>query len=131
MIQLEVKVSPTTVVKVNGKNCQEAFDALGEAQEIFGQNECGLCKRGGARCQVKKIREHTFYQSVCQNPDCGAALTFVAWKGTMFPSRTKKDKTPKPNGGWEIYRPREEHSQEPNRAPESYGDDRQEDDLPY
>jgi hypothetical protein len=103
-MQLEVKVSPTTIVKVQGKNCQEAFDALGEAQEIFGQNECGCCKRGGARCQVKHVKGYTFYQAVCQNPDCGAALTFVAYDGRMFPSRTNKDKSVKPNGGWEIYR---------------------------
>ncbi len=133
-MQLEKRINATTVVRVNGESTVACFDAWIEALQIFGQDVCGVCKTAGAQLQIRRHGQHKFYEVACQNAKCKAKLGLVAMQdGRMFPSRQNKDKTWKDNGGWEIYQPTNgqarEHSQEPNREPQSYS--QEEESIPF
>lgn len=119
-MQIEKKIDANTIIKVQGPTHKDCYEQLVSAQEVFGNSTCGLCKSGARLAKFGK-----FCKAVCQNPKCGATLMLVCMDdGRMFPSRQNKDKSAKPNDGWEIYKPaRDNQSQEPNREPQSYSQD--------
>lgn len=120
-MMIERRIDALTIVKVQGATLKEAFENLCAAQSVLGETVCGACKTAGAVPRVKHINKagakYVFYEMACQNPNCKATLGMWANDdGTMYPNRKNKDKTPKANGGWEVYVPQ-------GQASSSYGND--------
>ena len=103
-MKVQIKVNPTTIVEVEGKNIKEVMEALAEAEEVFAVSKCGLCGKEGVRHQVRHVDKWVYYELACTNSDCRAKFSFGQTKeGKLFPQRKTKDGDWKPNGGWERY----------------------------
>lgn len=105
-MKLNRKISPNTIVDVEGETAAEIFEKLASMEEVFAIETCGCCGTGGARHQVRHVDDYTFFELVCVNQTCRARFSFGQAKkpkGTLFPQRKDKAGAWKPNGGWEKY----------------------------
>lgn len=115
------KVSGNMGLEIEGKDQLDLFRQISVAQDVFGNETCGICK-GPARYQVRRVekgpRAFDAYEMVCQNQACRAKLPFgVHQEGdTLFvrryvenPDGTKNYN----NGGWRKW----------TRAEQDTGDD--------
>lgn len=129
-MEMEVKVSPTRIIKLVAEKQKDLFKALASAHEVFGEKECGLCKgpdivpvwRQTTRVTGKKVETFEFPEYHCQNPQCRARLSLGTINddtGTLFPQRRlmpdgkvpgKKDNKELakhgPHRGWTRWKPK-------------------------
>jgi len=111
------------------KQIFEQLAKIDQGREIFGRNECGVCKNEkdlGTRFNVrtaihsKTKKEITYYEMICNDHFCGAKFSFgqnADQKG-LFPKYTNgltgEEKKYLPNGGWSkqfAYKPQEDESE--------------------
>lgn len=86
-MKLQVKVSPSTIVEVEGASQKEAFREAAAAAEVFGEKECGLCKSTNIRPVHRVVKPHEYFEYRCN--DCGARLSLGQSTDTktLFPNR--------------------------------------------
>lgn len=85
-------VRPELLIEIEEKSQKGLFEALAEAQEVFGEKVCGKCKGTDLKFSVRTNKdEDKFYEIVCQK--CGARLSFGCHKkgDTLFPKRMEED----------------------------------------
>jgi len=92
----------------------ELFKLLADTQEVFGERECGACKKTNLRFAVRTVNGDDYYEYQCL--DCSARLSLgqsKAKKGHLFPIRkltaqgkpSRKEGTYDSKGkGWTKYR---------------------------
>lgn len=91
-------------IKFEYETIKELFEQVSEFEEVMGISECAACGSNDIRPSTRKVDDFTFYEMVCNNPDCGCRLQFGQHKkgGGLFPKRdsgkagwAKPDFTPK------------------------------------
>jgi hypothetical protein len=89
--EAQIKVSASTIVKVEGADIKEVFRRRSEAEEVMGEESCGLCQSKKIRYVVRKAakgaKSYEFFECHCK--DCGARLAFGQSTDTvsLFPKR--------------------------------------------
>lgn len=117
-MQVQIKISPTTIVTAEADNQLELFRQLASLTEVFGEDKCKKCG-SPYRYQVRTVtdgkKEYTYPELVCTNRECRAKLSYGQSEGgIIYPKRFKqKDgeyvmnedgrKVVKGNWGWAIY----------------------------
>lgn len=82
---------PRGHVKVEGESVKDLFKNAADADDVFGDAECGLCQSPNLRYVARPAsdgkREFTYYEAQCR--DCGARLSFGQSQDTknLFPKR--------------------------------------------
>jgi hypothetical protein len=77
---------PTGHVKVEGATTKDLFKAAAEAQEVFGEPDCGKCGKANIRYVCRTVGKFTYYELACQ--DCHAKLQMGQMEGgKLFPVR--------------------------------------------
>jgi len=101
-----MKLSYTTkntrlLIQLEGNDVKESFKQLAEAQEIFDEPCCALCKSQDIKYVVRTIENNDFYELKCCS--CNAKLSFGQHKngGTLFPKRKDHFETK----GWHRWTP--------------------------
>lgn len=121
-MQVQVKISPTTIITAEADTQMELFKQLSSLTEIFGEEKCQKCKSDqGFVYRVRVVTDgkktYEYPELVCRNRDCRAKLSFgQSDGGTLFPKRyQQKDgehvldengkKVIKGVWGWASYNP--------------------------
>lgn len=124
-MKCQVKVSPSTIVEVEGAKQKDVFKAIASAHEVFGEKQCGCCGstnivpawRTVTVLKGKKSETYEFPEYHCKAVNdggrrCGARLSLGTINddtGTLFPQRklvdgkrppTKKEKEAGINGDY-------------------------------
>ena len=107
-ITVQVKVTHSTIITVEGETRKEIVHELGLLSDIFCNKLCGKC--GGASLKFvsrKDAEENWYYEITCEDPKCRYVLPIHQNKkpvGGMYVERGKKDENgkwrPHPNSGW-------------------------------
>lgn len=86
--------------EVEGKGQKDLFKELATIQEIFGEENCGACKKSNIKFVVRNVEDNDYYELRCN--ECGASLSFGQHKkgGTLFPKRKDDQNNYMPNRGW-------------------------------
>lgn len=86
---------------------KEVFKELATIQEIFSEENCGLCGSNSIKFVVRNVDNNDYYELRCTENKCGAVLAFGQHKkgGTLFPKRKDDDNKYLPNKGWHKYSP--------------------------
>lgn len=114
-LECQYRVNKDMMLKLEGGNQKELFEAMASAAEIFGAHWecCGRCKNASfkprpvVRLNTKKQK---FFELHCTNPACRARFAFGQNQDsqTLFPQRKFAKSHPqtgqyKPDGGWVKY----------------------------
>lgn len=99
-MKLKYSVNDRLEFEVEGAGQKEIFKELATIQEIFGEDNCGLCKSKNLRYLVRNVDGNDFFELRCN--DCSAILAFGQHKkgGTLFPKRKDNEDKWLPNRGW-------------------------------
>lgn len=106
-MKVEVKVSDRVTVTAEGETQLQVFEQLGTMQEVFGEKECGKCKKTDLTFRVRKVtkgkQEFVYPELQCRS--CWAKLTFgqKMEDKTLFPHRKNEDGSEKGKRGWVVY----------------------------
>ncbi|NBX98110.1 hypothetical protein EB118_22125 [bacterium] len=97
------KVNDKLTFELEGEGQKEIFKELSTIQEIFSEEQCGLCGSTNIRFVVRNVDGNDYYELRCL--DCGAVLAFGQHKkgGTLFPKRKDDDGNYMPNKGWHKF----------------------------
>jgi hypothetical protein len=84
---------------------KEVFKELAIIQEIFAEEQCGVCGNHNIKFVVRNVESNDYYELRCTDSKCGATLSFGQHKkgGTLFPKRKDDDNNYIPNKGWHKY----------------------------
>ncbi len=111
--------TPFVTFEIEGNTPKELFKHLAETQEVFGEQQCGLCEGKNLRFAVRTVGKFTYHELVCNDTACQGKLTFGQNNddtGRLFPVR-KLMKDSKPDrekgtygkhNGWTKYRGKQE-----------------------
>ncbi len=94
--------------EIDGSTEKEVFKQIAKLQEVFKGEACGVCKKSNVRLQVRTVEENDFYELKCDEPGCGATLSYGQHKkgGSLFPKRKdSEEKKWLPNKGWSKWVP--------------------------
>ena len=76
------------VIEIEAEKMIDLFEGLTHIEDVFGNDECQLCKSKDVRFAVRKNKdEDKFYEVQCQNSKCRAKLALSVNKGkegTMY-----------------------------------------------
>lgn len=75
-------------IELEGATQKDLWKAIAEIQEVFGEHDCGLCKKTNIVYRVRVVDGDEYYEMKCM--DCGAILAFGQSKkspGKLFPIR--------------------------------------------
>lgn len=101
-----MKVTYTSGNTVFEKECatrKDAIEFVGSLAEVFTGEKCGCCGGKNTAPGFRKHQESKFYEMRCL--DCTATLQIVVMEnGHMFIGRKDREKQPKPNNGWSVYK---------------------------
>jgi hypothetical protein len=102
-MKAQVKVTPSTIVEVEGGKQKDLFKAIASAQEVFGEKKCGLCGSENIRTvwrtvttvKGKKTETFEFPEYRCQGKlddgkFCNGKLSLGTINddtGTLYPQR--------------------------------------------
>ena len=91
MIEGEIKVNDKLTLKISAEGQKELFKDLSTVQEIFGENNCGMCGSTDIKYVVRTVDGNDYFELRCNK--CGAILSFGQHKkgGTIFPKRKDAD----------------------------------------
>ncbi len=106
MIEGEIKVNDKLNLKVKAEGQKELFKNLATVQEIFGENNCGMCGDDKLRYVVRTVDDNDYFEMRCTK--CGAILSYGQHKkgGTLFPKRKDEKGNWLKDGGWHKYTPK-------------------------
>jgi hypothetical protein len=80
--------TPFADFELQAEKPTDMFKAIAEAQEVFTQRCCGLCKKTDIKLVVRNVKGNDFYEMHCQS--CFGKLAFGQSKqmpGKLFPIR--------------------------------------------
>jgi hypothetical protein len=91
--------------ELEGSGQKEIFKELALIEEIFSENQCGLCNKSNIKHSIRNVDDNNYYELRCG--DCGAVLAFGQHKkgGTLFPKRKDDNGNYLPNRGWYKWTP--------------------------
>ena len=106
MIEGEIKVNDKLTLKISAEGQKELFKDLSTVQEIFGENNCGMCGSTDIKYVVRTVDGNDYFELRCNK--CGAILSFGQHKkgGTIFPKRKDADGKWLENKAWHKYTPK-------------------------
>lgn len=86
-MKVQVKVSPTIIVEGEGDTMTEVFESLASLQEVFSNDECGICHKPARFIVREDDEKNKYYEMRCTNLSCRAKLQFGCTKkgGNLFP----------------------------------------------
>ena len=99
-MKITYKLNDKLSIEVDEEGQKEIFKELASVQEIFGEEECGLCHKKDLRFVVRSVEGNDYFEMRCN--DCGAILSYGQHKkgGTLFPKRKDEQNNYLPNKGW-------------------------------
>jgi hypothetical protein len=105
-MKLKYKINDKVELEIEGEGQKEVFKELSAVQEIFGEKECGLCKKQNLKFVVRNVESNDYFEIRCG--DCGGILSFGQHKkgGTLFPKRKGENNEYLPNNGWHKWQPK-------------------------
>jgi len=120
MLQVEIKINASTIIKVDGDSTRDLVERVAHLQEIFCYDKCGVC--GNPVHFVHRVAQgFHFYEVRCRDSRrCGAALKLGQPKQTpdwLFASKKDDSGNWKPNDGWTIYQKGQNEQSQSQRAP--------------
>ena len=103
-MKLTYKLNDKASIEVEGDGQKSLFKELASVQEIFGENNCGMCGKNNLKYLVRTVEGNDYFELRCA--DCGAVLSFGQHKkgGTLFPKRKDESGWLK-NKGWHKWQP--------------------------
>lgn len=115
-MQVQVKVSPTTIITAEADTQAVLFKQLASLTEVFGEEKCAKCG-GGYIYRVREVDGDEYFEAVCTNRECRAKLSIgqAKDKKNLFPKRYRQEKggayildengkkIVKGTWGWSIY----------------------------
>lgn len=106
-MKLRKKLNNNVEVEVEADGQKEIFKELAAVEEIFGENECGMCKKNNTKFVVRSVDGNDYFEQRCT--DCSAVLSYGQHKkgGTLFPKRKGEDGSYLPNRGWYKWQPKD------------------------
>jgi hypothetical protein len=110
-MKVQRKISPTTIIEVEGNTVAEVFEKLACLESVFhGYEVCGLCGKREVTYKAQEDKEgHKYHNAVCLN--CGAEFRFGMRKsppGVLFPQTKDQAGNVKPDGGWSKWMNRDD-----------------------
>ena len=93
-------------VELEANTVKDAFKELAEFQDVFDEEQCGLCKSDTIKFQVRTVDGNDYFEMRCLA--CGARLSFGQHKvgDSLFPKRKKDDGTfDREHKGWYKWQP--------------------------
>ena len=102
-MKVNYKVGDRLEFELEGAGQKELFKELASIQEIFGEEQCGMCGNSNIKFVVRNVDGNDYFELRCAN--CGAILSFGQHKkgGTLFPKRKDESGNYLPNKGWHKY----------------------------
>lgn len=99
-MKLNYKVNSKLSFEIEAEGQKEIFKELSSLQEIFGEENCDLCKSENLKFSVRNVDSNDYYELRCL--DCGATLSFGQHKkgGTLFPKRKDENNNWLKHKGW-------------------------------
>jgi hypothetical protein len=93
------------VIEVEAAGQKELFEAIADAQEVFGADRvCGFCG-APAKFTVRRPGKHKYFQMVCTEASCRGELNFgqVQDRDALWPKRVDETGKPLPYSGWSKF----------------------------
>ena len=80
-------------VEIESDSVKDTFKKLAEFQEVFDEQNCGICKNDNIQFIVRTVDNNDYYELKCRS--CYAKLAFGQHRagGSLFPKRKKADGT--------------------------------------
>ena len=98
------QVTNKLTLEIEADNVKTIMEELYQADNVFGNDECGKCHSKEIKHIVQDDDDgHKYYKLECKNPKCRAQLRLGAHKknGTLFPRLSNPETKERiPNGGW-------------------------------
>ena len=120
MLHVEIKISPTTIIKCEAETTRELVAQVAHLSEVFQFSKCGICG-APVRYVTRTAQSFTFYEVKCTDTRrCGAALKLGQPKANpdwLFPSRKDQNGNWLPNDGWTIFQKGQNEQSQAQRAP--------------
>lgn len=103
-MKVNYRVGERLSFEVDGAGQKEVFKELAAIQEIFGEDNCGMCGKNNLKFVVRNVDGNDYFELKCG--DCGGILSFGQHKkgGTLFPKRKDDNNTYLPNKGWHKWK---------------------------
>jgi hypothetical protein len=101
-MKVNYKANNKLQFEIEAEGQKEVFKELASVQEIFGEEQCGVCKGADLKFVVRNVESNDYYEMRCGSQGCGATLAFGQHKkgGTLFPKRKDDQNNWLPNKGW-------------------------------
>ncbi len=119
MMKIRYSPSPDLSFEVDAGTMKEAFKAIFDLSEVFGERKCGCCGSDDVRFFVREDKEgHHYYKMACKA--CPATFDYGQFKegGGLFAKKwDKENRRPYDNGGWSVYRKDGDGGETPSRQP--------------
>lgn len=113
-MEAQIRFANGMLMKFEEDSQVDLFKAIASAQEVFGEEKCGLCGCTNLRFVVRTVGDDEYMEYHCTNPSCFARLGLGQNKkgGGLFPHRklTPEGKASRELGkygkhnGWTKYR---------------------------
>src|SRR5687767_1953475 len=115
-ISVQMKVSPKTIVTVEGEKVKEIHAALAQLSEVYAEPCCGLCKSTSVIPNHRVAGKYQYYELKCVDCNARLALGQPNEGGGLYPKRKlgpdgQPTKTDDPKGktgahrGWHKFDP--------------------------
>lgn len=105
-MKLKYRVNSNLEFELEAEGQKQIFKELSSLQEIFGENNCGMCKGDDLKFVVRNVDDNDYYELRCNK--CGGVLPYGQHKkgGTLFPKRKDENGKYLENKGWYKYTPK-------------------------
>lgn len=105
-MKLRYKANNKLEFEVEGAGQKEIFKEIAAIQEIFGEDNCGMCGNNNVKFIVRSVDGNDYFELKCCDIKCGAVLSFGQHKkgGTLFPKRKDENNNYLPNNGWHKWK---------------------------
>lgn len=105
-MKLRYKANNKLEFEVEGTGQKEIFKEIAAIQEIFGEDNCGMCGNNNVKFVVRNVDNNDYFELKCCDVKCGAVLSFGQHKkgGTLFPKRKDENNNYLPHHGWHKWK---------------------------
>lgn len=99
-MKIKYRANNNLEFEIDGDGQKEIFKDLASLQEVFGEENCGCCKKSNFRFVVRNVEDNDYYEIRCN--ECGAVLPFGQHKkgNTLFPKRKDDQGNWMKDRGW-------------------------------
>jgi hypothetical protein len=95
-LTVHMKVTPKTIIMVEGENLKEVHQVLSEAAEVYAESKCGSCGSGDIVPNFRQVGDDKYYELKCRACGCRLALGQPKKGNGLYPKRKVDPKTKMP-----------------------------------